>query len=446
MAASPDGRPRRVVGVLAVCVVVLLSACVTANVDSRVGDEDTIDLYVMEITMVNVVYNATAQELRNEGYDAERPYRDALLTDLDVFGGQVDDVEYEEFSEQNDTQTRIVLTLIDFSPSDDGNVTLREVEGDLVYEDRMMTNETALGRQALTRTNISVTYSLTMPYNITRSNADIVVGPTAEWNRTVTSDPFVFRAASRIPVPPEAAFTVAPDEADRRVGEPITFDASESTDDIGVTSYEWSFGDGETTTGEVVSHQYAEPGEYVVELRVTDEDGLSSTRQETLVIEALTTEPAQGETGTAVQTPDDSGGLPWGWIIGGLVVLALVLGAAYFLLRDDDEEDPTPPPTPHDGPPWSGLVIDDVRKEGGTTDLVVRNTGETRWSAAGKSIEDARGNRTPLPEAVSIGPGRSETLRFDRGDEEAFESAPGETVLLHTDEGERTVLWEEPDE
>ena len=39
------------------------------------------------------------------------------------------------------------------------------------------------------------------------------------------------------------------------------------------------------------------------DLRVTDEDGLSSTRQETIVIETLTT-AVQGDTETAVQTPD----------------------------------------------------------------------------------------------------------------------------------------------
>jgi PKD repeat protein/uncharacterized protein YraI len=44
-----------------------------------------------------------------------------------------------------------------------------------------------------------------------------------------------------------------------------------------IVSYQWSFGDGETATGEQVTHAYTAPGLYVVDLTVTDENGLTST-------------------------------------------------------------------------------------------------------------------------------------------------------------------------
>jgi PKD repeat protein len=50
----------------------------------------------------------------------------------------------------------------------------------------------------------------------------------------------------------------------------VTFDASTSTDDRGIASYLWNFGDGTTSTSIVVSHTYKIPGSYPVTLAVTD--------------------------------------------------------------------------------------------------------------------------------------------------------------------------------
>jgi predicted ribosomally synthesized peptide with SipW-like signal peptide len=64
----------------------------------------------------------------------------------------------------------------------------------------------------------------------------------------------------------------------------VTFNASSSTDDKGIGSYSWNFGDGETGSGEVVEHTYNESGSYDVELTVTDTSGQTdtSTRQVTV--------------------------------------------------------------------------------------------------------------------------------------------------------------------
>ena len=57
------------------------------------------------------------------------------------------------------------------------------------------------------------------------------------------------------------------------VNETVTFDASHSTDNVGVEIYEWNFGDGGNGTGIQVSHAYAKPGNYTISLKVRDTIG-----------------------------------------------------------------------------------------------------------------------------------------------------------------------------
>ena len=57
-------------------------------------------------------------------------------------------------------------------------------------------------------------------------------------------------------------------------GSVVEFDASRSFDpDGGPIAYSWDFGDGNTATGPVVSHSYAEPGTYRPVLTVSDASG-----------------------------------------------------------------------------------------------------------------------------------------------------------------------------
>lgn len=449
---STEGiSPERILGTLCVCLLVTLSACM-ASVNSQVADEDTIELYVLEIEMNNAQYNVVADSLRSQGYGPKRPLQDALLTDLDALSSQIGTIQYTSRN-LTDGRRLIVLTLTDFSPSTNSNVSLRETaDGHLVYEDGMLSRDTALGSQIGSISAIEASYSLTMPYDIVESNANTTSGPTAEWYRPEISEPYTVRAVSRIPVPPDAAFVVETDGEVAVVGEPVRFDASESTDDLVVISYQWDFGDGEFTTGRIVTHQYAEPGEYTARLTVVDGDELSDVEEFEVVV--IQEEPVT-QTRTATPepaTPPPTNGIPWGWIalgVLGLVVLAMV---AYLLTRSRDDDDagteeppdqPVPPTPP--APEWSGLVIDDIRRQGDTTDVVVRNATTETWTAAGKTIEDTRGNRNPLPETLAIAPGSAEVLRFDRGDDEVFASEEGDEVLLLTDEGERTILWEDPE-
>ncbi len=60
------------------------------------------------------------------------------------------------------------------------------------------------------------------------------------------------------------------------------FDASTSSDDVGITSYSYNFGDGTVGILGVTKHTYAVAGSYVVTLTVTDAGGLSSTMTQTV--------------------------------------------------------------------------------------------------------------------------------------------------------------------
>jgi PKD repeat protein len=58
------------------------------------------------------------------------------------------------------------------------------------------------------------------------------------------------------------------------VGEPVSFDGSGSSDDVGIASYAWDFGDASPLgTGVSPQHMYASAGPYTVQLTVTDASG-----------------------------------------------------------------------------------------------------------------------------------------------------------------------------
>jgi peptide/nickel transport system substrate-binding protein len=62
------------------------------------------------------------------------------------------------------------------------------------------------------------------------------------------------------------------------VGDTVTFTAEGSRDPDGsIASYSWNLGDETTETGEEVEHAYDIPGDYVVTLTATDDEGESST-------------------------------------------------------------------------------------------------------------------------------------------------------------------------
>jgi exo-beta-1,3-glucanase (GH17 family) len=72
--------------------------------------------------------------------------------------------------------------------------------------------------------------------------------------------------------PPTPSFSYLPENP--QVGEEISFNASESYDPDGeITTWQWTFGDGDTSFGRVVKHTYVNPSDYEITLKVEDNKG-----------------------------------------------------------------------------------------------------------------------------------------------------------------------------
>ena len=83
---------------------------------------------------------------------------------------------------------------------------------------------------------------------------------------------------------PSAIIAVEPSEA--LTWEEFTFNATTSSDlDGEVVTATWDMGDGNTTTGMVVTHMYAMPGDYIVRVTVKDDDdAVSSVTRRVIVL------------------------------------------------------------------------------------------------------------------------------------------------------------------
>ena len=112
----------------------------------------------------------------------------------------------------------------------------------------------------------------------------------------------------------DASAPVADAGSDQTVNasEIVYFDAGGSSDNVGVVSFEWDFGDGQTGMGETVTHIYSSPGTYTVTLTVQD-----------------AAENAGSDTVTV--TVQSEQGFPW--TTGGiLIILAVAIVAIYLLV------------------------------------------------------------------------------------------------------------------
>jgi serine protease len=80
--------------------------------------------------------------------------------------------------------------------------------------------------------------------------------------------------------PPTAAFTYSCN------GRTCTFDAATSTDDHGISSYVWNFGDSQSGSGAFVGHMYTSDGTFTVQLTVTDTRGQTDNESRSVTIES----------------------------------------------------------------------------------------------------------------------------------------------------------------
>jgi PKD repeat protein len=64
----------------------------------------------------------------------------------------------------------------------------------------------------------------------------------------------------------------------------VVLDASSSTDDRGIASYAWDFGDNTSGTGVLVTKTYSDVGTYIIILTVTDYFGNEGFETETITV------------------------------------------------------------------------------------------------------------------------------------------------------------------
>ncbi|MCK4250892.1 right-handed parallel beta-helix repeat-containing protein [candidate division WOR-3 bacterium] len=90
--------------------------------------------------------------------------------------------------------------------------------------------------------------------------------------------------------PPVPSFSYSPENP--VVNQTMTFDASNSTDIDGtIISYEWDFGDGNitNTADEIITHSYSLADDYIVNLTVTDDGGLTNSTSKTVTVNPVAT-------------------------------------------------------------------------------------------------------------------------------------------------------------
>jgi PKD repeat protein len=116
-------------------------------------------------------------------------------------------------------------------------------------------------------------------------------------------------------------------------GQPLFFDASASTDNVGITSYMWSFGDNSTATTATATHVYARPGTYAASLIVAD--GTGNVATSTFTVTVRTVSPKTSELLGMIQILDV--------LLAILAVGVAVLGWMYLGMRRRERQPPATP-------------------------------------------------------------------------------------------------------
>ncbi len=126
--------------------------------------------------------------------------------------------------------------------------------------------------------NTSATPSQVTTALINNSTPNKVTGAqTGSPNRLLYS---IFGGTTPVDNPPTANFTFSCS------GLTCSFNGTSSTDDNGISSYSWTFGDGATGTGSTTSRTYAAAGTYSVSLTVRDTANQTNVRTQSVTVTA----------------------------------------------------------------------------------------------------------------------------------------------------------------
>lgn len=173
-----DSQTRLKIGVATLGLLLLLGGCVQASVHSTVNGNGEITDYQMDINMSRQAYGYFESSVQQEGYNSTRDYFQAQLE-----GEATSGVEVSQEYHGDTVSTHISIDRIDPDKSPAFNVTIED--GKIIYRDRTFVNQSAQASGGMgSMSGMAVDYYLTMPGEITNSNADVVDGNTAEWHST----------------------------------------------------------------------------------------------------------------------------------------------------------------------------------------------------------------------------------------------------------------------
>lgn len=158
---------------LALTALVVLSGCMTATVDSTVAADGTVSEYDVTLEMSPTVYDGLQNRAQQDGYDSVEGY---LLADVNT--SRMENHTYEQ--NLDGENVTISMTFTNWNPGPESDVSTTVSDGNVTYEDRTFLtadeeSDVAFGD------GVAVEYRLTMPADITSSNADLVRNDTAVW-------------------------------------------------------------------------------------------------------------------------------------------------------------------------------------------------------------------------------------------------------------------------
>lgn len=173
---------RKTAAFAGLALLLVLAGCAQVTVHSEVKADGDIAEMTYQVNMSRTAYGYLEQSVEQEGYDS---VKESMLSELNET--QREDVEFTE--EYNGDTVTMTITRKDFDPSEENGISVTTEDGEIVYEDTNFVDEAAAAEES-TELSSSVTggmavdYYLTMPGEITDSNADSVDGNTAEWHES----------------------------------------------------------------------------------------------------------------------------------------------------------------------------------------------------------------------------------------------------------------------